>query len=160
MAPGGPWLHGVFSSEGKLFLFGRTLHVWDSLPENEGDLPDVSISTDAYDFPWGDSGGLAVVGGRLYIANYNGNKVLVYNSLPTQNDQVPDFAIGSPDIHTNTLETNFVITNPLPASNGENLLVASDADKKLYVWQQLPDESGCRTSAIMGHIWEVENPRV
>ena len=144
----GPWLHGVFSPEGKLFLFGRTLHVWDSLPANEDDLPDVSISTDAFDFPWGDSGGLAVAGERLYVSNYNGNKVLVYNSLPTRNDQVPDFAIGSPDIHTNTLETNFVITNPLPASNGESLLVASDADKKLYVWQQLPNESGAHPDIV------------
>jgi hypothetical protein len=70
--------------------------------------------------------------------------VLVYNSLPTRPDQRPDFAVGSPDINTNTLDTNFIVSNPAPASNGKNLFVVSDFDRKMYVWKHLPDESGAR----------------
>jgi len=68
--------------------------------------------------------------------------VLVFNKIPESPSDKPDFAIGAPDIYTNTLETNFFITNPVPISDGESLFVLSDFDRKLYVWRSLPDESG------------------
>lgn len=137
---GGPWLRGDFTPDGKLVLMGSTLHIWDTFPEDENDGPDLSI--EGYNFMPGDHVTVAVADGRLYISSGNSNKVLVYNSIPTRSDQLPDFAIGSPDIYTNTLETNFIISNPVPASNGESLFVSSDFDKKLHVWKDLPDKSG------------------
>ncbi|MFC2019341.1 dockerin type I domain-containing protein [Chloroflexota bacterium] len=144
----GPWLHGTFTSNGRLILLGRTIHIWDSFPQDLNDSPDLSISIDAYDFQAGDHSGVAVAGNKLFISTGNGNSILVYNSIPTQADQVPDFAIGSPDIYTNTLETNFIISNPIPVSNGTSLFVASDIDRKLYVWEQLPDESGSKPDVV------------
>lgn len=61
---------------------------------------------------------------------------------PTDPNQAPDFAIGSPDICTNTLDTHFFISNSVVASNGRSLFVASGFDSKLFVWREIPDESG------------------
>jgi hypothetical protein len=91
---------------------------------------------------------MAVAGNRLYISASNSNKILVYNSIPTRPEQWPDFAIGSPDFYTNTLETSFIISNPVPASNGESLFVSSDFDRKLYIWKKLPDESGAHPDIV------------
>lgn len=135
-----PWMQGDFTDDGKLVLFGSTVHIWNSFPGNENDSPDLSIT--GYDFDGGDHAGLVIAGGRVYISSGNSNKILVYNSIPTSAVQAPDFAIGSPDINTNTLETNFIISNPVPASDGQSLFVSSDFDRKLYVWKKLPDESG------------------
>ena len=49
---------------------------------------------------------------------------------------------------TNTLVENYIIGNPVSASNGTNLLVSSDFDKKLYLWNQRPDESGVHPDAV------------
>ncbi|MBI4446233.1 MAG: hypothetical protein HY645_10030 [Acidobacteria bacterium] len=143
--PAGPtWLRGGFTKDGKLILLGATLHIWNSFPENANKKPDLSLSL-AY---WshveraGDTGHLAVAGARVYISSGNGNKIGVYNSIPTETYHVPDFAVGSPDIYTNTLEAHCMITNPQPVSDGKSLFVASDFNRKLYVWKALPDESG------------------
>ena len=136
----GPWLRGDFTADGKLILVGQTLHIWNSFPENQLDEPDLSI--DDYNFGPGDWVGVAVAGNRVYISSGNNNRIVVYNSIPTSAGQLPDFAIGSPDIDTNTLQTNFVISNPVVASNGSSLFVTSDFDKKMYVWKDLPDQSG------------------
>jgi len=136
----GAWMQGDFTTDGKLVMLGSTLHVWNGFPASAGDSPSVSIS--GFRFAGGDGAGLAIAGNRVYISLYNGNRVVVYNNVPTDRQQIPDFAIGSPDINTNTLDTHYIITNGVPATDGKSLFVSSDFDRKLYVWEQLPDESG------------------
>lgn len=133
------WLQGDFTPDGKLVMLGRYLHLWNSPPRSAGDKP--SLSMTRFPFDGGDGSDLVVAGGRIYVSMYNGNRVVVYNSMPTTSDQEPDFALGSPDICTNTLETNYFITNGVPASNGRQLIISSDFDRKMFLWRQLPDES-------------------
>jgi len=135
------WMRGDFTPDGKLVLFGVRLHIWNSFPTSGTDSPDLTVGENYY-FEWGDGSNVVYADGRLYICVYNGNKIVGFNSLPTSPSAVPDFAIGAPDISTNTLETNYIIDNPVPVSNGESLFVSSDFNNKLYVWKNLPDESG------------------
>ncbi|MBI4454273.1 MAG: hypothetical protein HY644_00055 [Acidobacteria bacterium] len=142
------WLRGTFTDDGRLILLGASLHIWNSFPVNGNDSPDLSVPRSSFNFESGDHAGIAVVGQRLYISSGNGNKIVVYHSIPTETYHVPDFAIGSPDIYTNTLHTHFMITNPVPASNGQSLFVASDFDRELHVWRALPDESGAYPDVV------------
>ncbi len=111
-------------------------------------------------FTGGDGSSIAIGGGKVFVASYNGNRVLVYRGVP-ETDREPDFVLGSPDVCTNTLQTRYITTNPVPASNGRSLLVSSDFDRRIYVWRSLPDESGAppdvviRTPAAMwdNEIW-------
>jgi hypothetical protein len=146
-------LWGTFTPDGGLIALGIKLHIWDSFPEDEDDIPDLTLGRRApnepgYLFNGGDGSSVVFADGKLYISLSNGNKIVVFNSMPTDPDQAPDFAIGSPDIYTNTLETNFIISNPVPASDGEHLFVSSDFDHKLYVWKNLPDESGAKPDIV------------
>jgi len=134
------WMQGDFTPDGKLLMLGRTLYIWNRFPQSADDDPDLSIK--GYAFQGGDGSDLVVAGGRVYISLFNGNKIVVYNRIPTDPNQAPDFAIGSPDICTNTLETHFFISNPVVASNGRSLFAASGFDSKLFVWREIPDESG------------------
>ncbi len=144
--PRGAWLRGTFTPEGKLLLLGADLHVWDSFPEGERTPPDLSLH--GFNFHSGDHTGIAVAGGRVYVCTGNLNMVAVYKQMPTGANAVPDFAIGSTDLSTNTLETHFVISNPVPASNGTSLFACSDFDRKLYVWKRLPDRSGAHPDLV------------
>ena len=144
--PRGGWYRGAFLDDGRLALFGSTLYIYDTMPTSN--LSEPSLTVSGYEFTSGDYPGIAAAGDKLYISTGNGNKVVVYNSIPTRSDQDPDFAIGSPDLNTNTLVENYIIGNPVAASNGTNLLVSSDFDKKLYLWNNRPDESGVHPDAV------------
>ena len=135
----------IFTPEGKVIALADNLYIWDSFPEDENDTPDLTLR---HQLRNGDGSGMALVGGKLYLSLSNGNKIVGFNSFPTQADQKPDFAVGAPDIETDTLQTNFIISNPVPVSNGKGLFVSSDFDRKLYVWKNLPDESGARPDLV------------
>lgn len=134
----GPWMKGTFI-DGALWGFGRTLYSWLTPPTSEASNPTTQLNY--YDYMnAGDYGGVAYAGGKLYLASGNSNHVAGFNSLPTANS-LPDFTIGSTGYCTNTLESNYIIQNGVPASNGTSLFVSSDFDRKLYVWSGIPAQS-------------------
>ncbi len=147
----------TFTPEGKLIGVANMLYIWNSFPENENDGPDLAVgapnreSKVGYDFGGsqsGDGSGIAMAGNKVYISLYNGNKIVGFNSFPTKSDQKPDFAVGAPDINTNTLKTNYFATNAIPLTDGKSLFVLSNYDSTLYVWKSLPDESGTKPDFV------------
>ena len=153
--PQGAWMQGDFTPDGKLILLGVKLHIWNSFPENAQDRPDLSLDP----FMGGDGSGATVANGMLYLSLSNGNKIVGFNSIPSSIGTQPNFAIGSPDVTTNTLETNFIMSNPVPATDGKSLFVSSDFDRKLYVYKNLPDESGAYPDfvySLPGAPWDNE----
>jgi hypothetical protein len=144
--PRGAWMTGDFAEDGTLVMLGSTLHTWPSCPRGSAERPVLSVS--GYRFPGGDGAAVAIAGNKVYVSLYNGNKVVVYNELPRDPSKAPDYAIGSPDIHTNTLDTHYVVTNGVPATDGKSLFVSSDFDQKLYVWNHLPDQSGAHPDIV------------
>ncbi len=150
----------TFTEDGKLILLSDKLYIWNKFPETQNDTPDIAVgssfaSNQGYDFSGsqsGDGSGIAYANGKLYISLSNGNKIVVYNSIPTKPDQKPDFAIGAPNIYTNTLETEFIISNPVPATDGKSLFVSSDFDRKLYVWKKLPDENRAKPDYVYSNL--------
>jgi len=143
----------TFTSDGKLVALGNQLLIWNSFPENENDMPDLLIGDSrgglsGYRFVAGDGSGIAIAGNKLYVSLYNGNKIVAYDSIPQSSGQKPDFAIGSPDININTLDTVGFITNPVIATDGKSLFISSDFDGKLSVWKSLPDEDGAKPDFI------------
>lgn len=134
------WLQGDFTRDGKLVMIGRSLYIWNELMTGASDQPDVTVS--GFNFEGGDGSDAIVVNGKVFISLYNGNKILVYNAPPTSANQPPDFAIGSPNVTTNTLATNFMLNNPFPATDGRSLWASSDFERRMYVWKSLPDQSG------------------
>ena len=156
--PGEIFWSPIFTKDGKLVILTNSISIWNSYPTDENDQPDLTIggtsgpqtqgSKNGYKFIAGDGSGMVLVSDKLFLSLSNGNKIIVYNSIPTQQSQEPDFAIGSSDIDTDTLETSFIISNPTPTSNGKSLFVSSDFDRKLYVWKNLPDESGAKPDFV------------
>ena len=140
----GSWLRGAFAEDGRLFTLDKTLRIWDSVPQSATTTADLSMlgqgDVGGFDFRGGDFSSVVVVGGRTYITS--AGAMLVYDSLPSSPGQLPDFTIGAADIYSDGQRENYIIGNPVPASNGTNLFVSSDLDKRLYVWKNLPDESG------------------
>lgn len=155
----------VFTDDGRLLVLGgnNNIGVWDEFPEDGNDYPDLVVgripgpgpgrgpgtqSGEGYDFKGGDGSSMALAGERLYISLCNSNKIVGFDSLPDSTWEEPDFAVGSPDIYTNTLETEFIMSNPNPVSDGDHLYVSSDFDRKLYVYRHIPDQSGAKPDLV------------
>lgn len=145
----GAWLSGTYAAGGKLVLLATKLYVWNGVPASPTQPPELALgqnpapgSSGRPSYFGGDGSGAAVVGSRLYVSLANSNHILGFRRLPSSEAAKPDFAIGSPDAVTNTLETNYFITNPVPLTDGSRLFVSSDFDRTLSVWTRLPDENG------------------
>ena len=144
------WMQGSIDGT-TLWLFGRSLYKWNSLPQTAqaAMVADLVVGRNGtgmppmfYDFDGGDGSGVCIAGSKLYVSGTNGNSLLVYNTPPTTGGQFPDYAIGAPDIKTNTYLSNYFVTNPVPVSDGTSLFVSSDFDRALYVHKTLPNTAG------------------
>ncbi len=143
----------IFTPDGKLIALGERLYIWNSFPQSEQDLPDLSVGAfhsgmPGYKFVAGDGSGAAIAGNALYLSLYNGNKMVGFSSLPQSSEQKPDVVIGSPDIDSNSLDNVGFITNGVIAADGKSLFISSDFDSKLSVWKQIPDESGAKPDVV------------
>jgi len=140
-SPCGGWLKGVQLPSGQ-FVAGALgcICLWDSVPRPGRDKPSLIV-----EFPFygnGDGPDVVYAGGKLFVNNYNGNNVLVYESVPTRRDQAPDWALGSPSPYVNTLDSLHYIQNPVLATDGRVLIATSDFDRAVYIWKSIPQRSG------------------
>jgi len=122
-------------------------YLWETWPEDEHDAPNMMLGTnhegEGYNYGLsGDGSSVLAIGERLYFSLANSNKIVGLHAIPNVSTKEPDFVIGSPDQDINTLESNAIITNGVPISNGQELIVSSDFDRALYIWNTLPEVSG------------------
>ncbi len=82
--------------------------LWHSIPTVNGQTPDVVLGqADFTSFipqtaPSGMRGpqGVWLDRGRLFVADTQNSRVLIWNSVPTSNGQAPDIVVGQPDLNT------------------------------------------------------------
>ncbi|MCU1272797.1 MAG: repeat containing protein, partial [Bryobacterales bacterium] len=113
-------------------------------------------------------------GVRLYVTDLGQNRVLIWNSIPTQNQQAADLALGQPDM-TSSLPNN---STTMCASNGKDattgaltypalcsgtmsfpryalsdgnwLFVADGGNDRILVYHQVPTANGAAPDLILG----------
>lgn len=149
---GSTWMSGQFTSDGKLFMMGSILYEWNTFPINGSVAPDLEVGSwyipgqiAKYTFIVPFS--LALAGSKVIISENQGNKLLFFNSLPTSSTQSPDYAVGAPNIYASTIDSNYMIGNPISVTDGKSLIAVSDADL-MYVWKNIPDQSGAHPDYV------------
>jgi hypothetical protein len=128
---------GSIMSDGRVFGNGvnfavadsnnNRVLIWNSLPPSFTTTPDVTISS------WGSGPGssLGIVMGvsirasHLYVSDTSNNRVLIWNSIPTKNNQAPDVVLGQTTL---TGSGSGTTATTLASPRG----IATD-DKYLYV---------------------------
>ena len=144
--------HMAFADDGRFLALGnRSLCIWGAFPSSATTPCATSVGgapgSAGFALDAGDNSGFTVTGGRLFVSLNNGNRVVVFNSIPRSASELPAFAIGSPSISTNTLTTDAIVTNPVPLTDGARLWVTSDFDRRLHVWNALPSSDGQKPDA-------------
>ena len=91
-----------------------------------GDSANQGVTADAntIDSPYGNA---AVADGVLYLPEFGNNRLLGFNSIPTQNNAAADFVLGQPDFTTTTdglSALNFSGTQQVVISEGKMFLTS------------------------------------
>ena len=173
----GPSADSLYVPTGVLFWQGRLLvadawnHrvlVWRALPEQSGQPADFALgqaTLDAGELNRGGSPradtfywpyGLASDGARLYVADSNNRRVLVWDAMPDACGQPAEMVLGQGDF-TQGEENAGGAPNSASmrwphsiASDGARLLVADAGNNRVLVWNSLPVANNQPADLVLG----------
>lgn len=144
--------------------------VWNSIPTNNQQQADIVLGQQNFtsnSAPRGASGqlmrgpqGVWIQGSRLFVADSGNNRVLIWNSFPTQNFQSADVVLGQPDFNT-VVEIDLTQTaieprnnnllNPVSVtSDGTRLFVADLGQNRVLMWDSIPTQNQQAADLVLG----------
>jgi hypothetical protein len=105
-------------------------------------------------------------GTKLYIADYNNSRVLIYNTIPLSNNASADVVIGQADFNSCTANRGTPLFgclsfDGLPAANtlsypiGINIsngrfFVSDNSNVRVLIWNNVPTTSGVSADGVIG----------
>ncbi len=111
----------------------------------------------------GASGGLrapasvAMAGGKLYVADTGNHRVLIWNSLPTQNRQAPDVVLGQADLNSTAANRGSAgaqagsLRSPGAVhTDGTSLFVSDVGNSRVLVWKTTAPTTGQAADLVLG----------
>ena len=96
-----------------------------------------------------------VAGGKLFVSDTTNHRILIWNTLPTSNQQAADLVLGQPNMTTNTCNTGALSSQTLcnPSfvhSDGTRLVVADEANSRILIWNTLPTSNQQAADLVLG----------
>ncbi|MGA2587595.1 MAG: fibronectin type III domain-containing protein [Candidatus Aminicenantales bacterium] len=152
------WPHKAYSDGKRLFVadtYNNRILIWNHIPTTNGHPADLVLGQPDFDTVRGQQMGPASTnwpwdvlydGTRLYVVCTETGRVLVWNSLPTRNNQEADLILG---------RQNFTDTAPWQnpnawnmatprsiATNGTWLAISDYNFQRVLIWKTLPTQNG------------------
>jgi hypothetical protein len=156
------------SNRVKFFVNDRSNHrvlIFNNVPQDTAALPDVVVGQADFDSGTANAGGVTSAAGfnenvhvsvcsngRMFVADRNNHRVLVYNRVPTANGTAADFVIGQPDFMSNGSGTSATALNlPYAAYCMANkLFVVEQGNNRILVFDPIPTTSSPAASYVIG----------
>lgn len=165
---------GVFLVNGRLFVADTAqnrVFIWHRLPNSEFQTPDVVLGQSAQANTGRNAGskvnaatlfypsGLWSDGKRLIVADAWNHRVLIWNSIPTQNGQPADVVVGQPDFNSNDPNVEGIGHAPSASSlnwpygifsNGQNLWIADTGNRRVLFYEDIPNQDFAPADQVIG----------
>ncbi len=100
--------------------------------------------------------GVAIIGGRLLVADTGNRRVLIWNSLPVRNNQPADLVLGQAGFECRDENAGVGLGGRgmrwphAMAAVGEGLGVADAGNNRIMVWRDWPEEHGTPCDLVLG----------
>ncbi len=104
--------------------------------------------------------GVWIQNGKLFVADTQNNRVLIFNTVPTTNGVAADVVLGAPDFTTfvqpdltqqNTDATATNLLNPVAVtSDGVHLFVTDLGYNRVLIWNSIPTGNAAPASVSIG----------
>ncbi len=157
------------SDSGRLFLVdvsNNRVLIWNAIPSTNQQPADLVLGQPDMVSSLANNGGLSassmnaphgvsVCGPKLFVADDSNNRILVWNSIPTTNDQPADFVLGQPTMTSNTINNGGLSAHSLNAPSGvfcdgTRLYVADYSNNRVLVWNSLPNANNQSAQIVLG----------
>lgn len=184
LGPQGIWIQG-----GKLFVAdanNNRVLIWNSIPAANGQPADIVLGQSSFTsgaVPSGcnatnitktaapnqlcDPVSVTSDGVHLFVSDLGFNRVLIWNHIPTSNDQPADVVVGQPDLNGATANSDAVCGSLAPAfpngpcvgnlnlprsalSDGTRLFIADGGNDRVLVFNSIPTANGAPADAVLG----------
>jgi uncharacterized protein (TIGR03437 family) len=144
--------------------------IWLSLPNSNAQPADIVIGQADFNHnatsvpPNAKSlrgpSGVWIAGGKLYVADTQDNRVLIYNSIPTSNNAAADVVIGQANF-TAFVEPDLTKTTATPAADnmqdpvavttdGSRMYVTDLGQNRVLIWNKIPTTNGVPADVAVG----------
>ncbi len=102
-----------------------------------------------------DPVGLLFINNHFVIADFSNNRVLIWNSFPTQNGQPADLVLGQPNMYFGTCNSNGIsatsLCNPYGvSSDGTRLFVSDYGNARILIWNSFPTVNDQPADVVIG----------
>lgn len=185
---------GVWIQNGKLFVADtgndRVL-IWNSIPRSNFQAADVVLGQanfgtgaqqDLTKAPLNPQANTLLTpvsvssdGQRLYVTDLGYNRVLIWNGIPTQNQQPADIVIGQPDMTSSASNNATKLCAPTSKndegedvypplcmatldfpryalSDGQRLFIADGGNDRVVIFNRVPTENGATADIVLGQL--------
>lgn len=167
----GMWYPGGSANNGTALVIADTYNnrvlLWNTAPTTNGQAPDIVLGQMDFISTSANQGstptastlymprGLAISGGKLFVADTSNSRVLIWNTLPTSNGQAADVVLGQPNFTSNTLNNGGISTSsiygPFGVSVvGSQLFVSDFSNHRVQIWNTIPTANNTPADVILG----------
>jgi uncharacterized protein (TIGR03437 family) len=102
--------------------------------------------------------GVWVQGTQLFVADTDNSRLMIWNSIPTSNNQAADLVLGEPNFTTappsttsNLPPTASNLFNPVSVtSDGQRLFVTDLGNNRVVIWNSIPTQNGQAADVVVG----------
>ena len=104
--------------------------------------------------------GVWIQNGRLYVADTQNNRVLIFNQIPTSNGAAADVVLGQPNFTTfvepdltqqkNNVAANQLLNPVSVSSDGVHLFVTDLGYNRVLIWNTIPTSNGQAADVAVG----------
>ena len=150
--------------------------IWNSMPQTTGAPPDLVLGQPDFTTGTPNTGtgnvqtagancfrgpeGVWIQNGKLFVADNQNHRVLIWNTFPKQNFQNADVVIGQPDFSTvseNSSNVNATypnatnLLNPVSVtSDGVRMFVADLGHHRVLIWNKVPTQNNAPADVAIG----------
>ena len=171
------------ASDGNILVVADTdnnrVLIWKNVPSSNGAPADLVLG--ASNFTTLRAGvldnksfrgpqGVWIQGTRLFVADTQNHRVMVWNNIPTQSDQPADYVLGQANFTTTSereIQQQHVtpvanrLLNPVSvSSDGQRLFVADLGYQRVLIWNTIPTRTETPADVVLGQpdmISEIDN---
>ncbi len=163
------------ASDGRIVAVADTANnrvlIWNSIPSQNGQSADivlgqpdfktlspVVVTASSMRAPQG----VWIQNGKLFVADTQNNRVLIWNSIPTKNNQGADLVLGAPNFTTvpqidqtkASLQAaaNAMLTPVSVTSDGTHLFVTDLGFSRVLIWNSIPTQTNQPADLEVGQV--------
>ena len=163
----------VTASNGKLFVTdyaNNRILIWNSAPTTSNQPADVVVGQPDFGVSvpsctrtgLRDPYSISTAGGKLIVADYSNNRVLIWNTIPTTNGAPADVVLGQNSFTNSTPNDDNQDGSPdgptartfyYPDdvwSDGTKLIVADYDNSRVLIWNTFPTANFTRADVVLG----------